>query len=183
MDPKTHCPYCGGLLIRKQVEDRRRLYCSRCSRPIYENPIPATCLVVVDPDARLLLVQRSAPPKIGQWCLPGGFIEVDEMPESAALRELSEETNLHGKVEKLLGVRTSPSTFYQSVLLIGYLVREYSGQLVPGDDAADVRWFDPERLPTIPFDSHAFYIQRYFQMSACPHSKRGEAPPAGFKKS
>ena len=165
MDIKTHCPYCGGLLTRTLVEERQRLYCVRCERPVYENPVPATCLVVVSPDAQLLLVQRRAPPQVGQWCLPGGFIEVDEMPECAALRELSEETNLRGKIEKLLGVRTSPSFFYQSVLLIGYLVREYSGRLVAGDDAMDAGWFNPGKLPSIPFESHAYYIRRYFQMN------------------
>lgn len=164
MDAKTHCHFCGGLLTHRRVEDRLRLFCARCNRPIYENPIPATCLVVVSPQAQLLLVQRSVAPQLGQWCLPGGFIEVDEMPEKAALRELTEETGLTGRIESLLGVRTSASTMYHSVLLIGYLVRRYNGQLAPGDDAADARWFDHDKLPPIPFESHTHYIRRYFNL-------------------
>ena len=109
MREKTHCPFCGNPLTRRLTEGRRRLFCTTCNEPIYENPIPATCLVVVDARDRVLLVKRSVEPKTGYWCLPGGFLEVHETPEEGALRELLEETGLLGKITRLLGVTTTPA--------------------------------------------------------------------------
>jgi 8-oxo-dGTP diphosphatase len=149
--------------MRKLIDGRLRLYCGHCRRPIYENPIPATCLVVVDPDKRVLLVKRAVDPRKGQWCLPGGFIELAESPEQGALRELSEETGLSGRIERLMGVRSTPSVEYEGIIMIAYLVREYHGHPVAGDDAQQVDWFSYAHLPTIAFDSHAFFLRQFYQ--------------------
>lgn len=147
--------------MQKVIEGRMRHYCQACARPIYENPVPATCVVVVDSNHQVLLVKRSVEPKIGQWCLPGGFIELGEPPEAGALRELTEETGLKGVIEKLLGVCTTPSIHYHSVLMIGYAVNDYQGRLKAGDDAGEVRWFPKGKLPPIAFDSHRRFLAQY----------------------
>lgn len=162
MERKTHCHFCGQRLHQKFIEGRTRLYCIACERPLYENPIPATCIIVLNSDHRILLVRRSVTPKIGQWCLPGGFLEIGETPENGALRELSEETGLSGKIESLLGVRTTPSQQYQSILMIAFSIADYHGQAAAGDDADDVDWFSHDQLPQIAFDSHRYFIDRYF---------------------
>ena len=136
-----------------------RLYCTRCQRPIYENPVPAACVVLVDDQQRLLLVKRRVAPKQGMWCLPGGFVECGETPEQAAMRELQEETGLTGRINTLIGVTASPGTRYQSILLIGYLVTCYSGSAVAGDDASDVDFFDKKNSPDIAFESHQSFIR------------------------
>ena len=163
MERKEHCSFCGASLIEKFTEGRQRLFCPECQRPIYENPVPATCVVVVDAKGRVLLVERNIPPKIGKWCLPGGFIELGEAPEAGALRELEEETGLHGTIHRLLGVVTTPSAQYHSVLMVGYLVTAYSGHLVPGDDAASARWYEYDNLPEIAFDSHRWFMKCHFE--------------------
>jgi hypothetical protein len=61
-----------------------------------------------------------------------------------------------------MGVRTTPSSQYHSVLMVGYLIRQFRGTLIAGDDAADVRWFTQNLLPPIAFDSHRFFIDRYW---------------------
>jgi ADP-ribose pyrophosphatase YjhB (NUDIX family) len=139
-----------------------RLFCSACKLPIYENPLPAACLVTVDAQDRLLLVKRSVDPKKGFWCLPGGFMELNETPEEAALRELHEETGLVGKIDMLLGVTANPSASYGSVLMTGYLIRVFEGEPSPGDDADDVQWFEYKLLPEIAFDSHKNFIKIYY---------------------
>jgi 8-oxo-dGTP diphosphatase len=164
MRNKKFCHYCGNGLTKKQWEGRLRLFCEHCREPLYENPIPATCLVVVDKSARVLLVKRSVEPKKGAWCLPGGFMELDEAPEHAALRELSEETGLKGQVDMLLGVSTNPSAQYHTVLMVGYLVKSYSGNLTAGDDANDVKFFHFDELPDIAFNSHASFIRMYYAL-------------------
>lgn len=110
---------------------------------------------------RIVLVKRNIPPKIGQWCLPGGFIELGETPEQGAIRELFEETGLSGRIETLLGVRHAPSDQYHSVLMVGYRVTQFGGTLTPGDDASDVQWFQMDTLPPLAFDSHHHFVEEH----------------------
>lgn len=157
---KRFCPFCGGPLVSRHWEGRQRLYCDVCRKPLYENPVPATCLVVMDASARVLLVRRSVPPKKGLWCLPGGFMELGETPEFAALRELTEETGLSGTIECLLGVYSVPSSLYDTVLMLGYRVSTFQGHPRPDDDADAIGWFAEADLPPIAFDSHLLFIRQ-----------------------
>ncbi len=150
------------MLIEKIFEGKLRLFCEHCNEPIYENPIPAACLVVADNTNRVLLVRRSVEPKKGFWCLPGGFMELGEVPETAALRELKEETGLDGHIKMLLGVSSNPSLLYHTVLMVGYLVKTYTGTPIAGDDADDVAFFHYDELPEIAFESHMKFIKMYY---------------------
>ena len=163
-----YCPHCGGRLADKFVEGRTRRFCASCNAPFYENPIPAACIVAVDPRDRVLLVKRSIEPKRGCWCLPGGFMELRETPEEAGLRELREETGIVGKIDTLLGVLSNKGTFYDTILMIGFLVRRFSGTPAAGDDAAAVEWFAREALPEIAFKRHRSFINIYY--AAYAHS-------------
>lgn len=161
MQKKIYCHSCGGPLIEKFWEGSIRPFCRNCNEPIYENPVPATAVVVAGNDQSILLVKRSVAPKVGMWCLPGGFMELGETPEQSALRELKEETGISGKISDLLGVASNTSPRYHTVLLIGYLVKHYSGTLVPGDDAAEAAYFPLDALPEIAFESHKKFIRIY----------------------
>ena len=169
---KKFCHFCGTNLIKKKCEGRLRLFCTQCNEPIYENPTPATSIVLIDNTGKLLLVKRSVEPKKGFWCLPGGFIELGEMPGKAALRELKEETGLSGKIDILIGATSSHSNMYNStILILCYLVKDYNGQLIAGDDAQDAAFFSYSQLPEIAFDSHEEFIQFYY--AAHSNKKRG----------
>jgi ADP-ribose pyrophosphatase YjhB (NUDIX family) len=162
MVKKRFCHTCGDRLTEKWVEGRNRPFCENCRLPIYENPVPATCLVVADNNDRVILVRRSVEPKKGFWCLPGGFIELGESPDHAALRELEEETGLEGKIERLLGVTHTPSEAYQTILMVGYLVRSFSGTPEAGDDASDIAFFTGDNLPDVAFRSHIKFLRMYY---------------------
>lgn len=175
MREKTFCHFCGNRLIRKEWEGRLRGFCETCNEPLYENPIPATCLIVTDETGNLLLVRRSVAPKKGFWCLPGGYMELGEEPEEAALRELKEETGLSGRIDHLVGVAASSNAIYGTVALICYAVTAYEGTMMPGDDAAEVAFFSVDRLPEIAFESHRRFIRH--------HRRTGPAAqPAGEDK-
>lgn len=154
MNIKKHCHSCGALLNRRYFEGRERLYCDSCDLPMYENPIPATAAVLKNERDEILLVKRNSEPKIGQWCLPGGFLELDESPESGCLRELKEETGLEGEIMQWAGNVVGTNPFYKSVLVVGYSVRPTGGTLQAGDDCDEAAYFSVEALPPIAFRSH-----------------------------
>jgi len=162
MKEKQYCPYCASRLIQRSVEGRTRLFCKSCQSPLYENPVPASAVVVSNNNNQILLVKRTVEPKAGWWCLPGGFMELGETPEESALRELQEETGLYGKINRLLGVLINPSKQYKFVLLVGYHVNEFSGDPSPGDDAEAVQFYELSSMPEIAFDSHKAFIHMYY---------------------
>ncbi|GBC59803.1 hypothetical protein DENIS_0744 [Desulfonema ishimotonii] len=162
MEQKLFCHFCGHTLTDRYWEGRTRRFCERCDRPIYENPVPAACLILLDEADRLLLVRRSIEPKLGWWCLPGGFMEMGETPEQTALRELKEETGLEGHIDHIVGAASNASRLYGTVALFCYCVRKYSGDPVAGDDAAAVHFFHRGRLPEIAFESHIKFINAFY---------------------
>ncbi|MCE5248946.1 NUDIX hydrolase [bacterium] len=145
------CPMCGADIHTKYHEGRDRHVCPRCGHVIYINPIPATTLVLLD-TGRVLLTLRAQEPYKGMWCLPGGFVEWGETPEEGAKRELLEETGLHGEQLSMVGVYNSMANLH--AILIGFIVTRWSGEITPGDDAAEVRWFDLDSRPQLAFRAH-----------------------------
>jgi ADP-ribose pyrophosphatase YjhB (NUDIX family) len=89
----SYCPDCGSRVETVEDEGRTRRRCPSCARIVFRNPVPGAGVVVVGGD-HVLLVQRGVDPGAGQWCDPGGHLEVDEPPDVAAARELEEETGL-----------------------------------------------------------------------------------------
>jgi len=158
MQEKRFCHFCGSGIGRTRLEGRNRLFCKTCQQPIYENPIPASCLVVCDANDRILLVKRSVEPEKGGWCLPGGYIEMGEEPDESALRELREETGLTGRIDRLLGVMRGYSDIYDTLLMVGYRVLSFTGELVAGDDADDARFFARPDMPEVVFRTHRLFI-------------------------
>jgi 8-oxo-dGTP diphosphatase len=93
---------------------------------------------------RLLLIKRGDHPFIGQWALPGGFVEMQESLEEAALRELKEETNIDNiYMEQLYtwgDVGRDPRTRVISASYMS-LVDSSTLDIRASDDAEDAKWF------------------------------------------
>ena len=130
------CPICGLKMERIHDGEATRPHCPDCRRFYYLNPIPAACCFVTQGD-KVLLTRRAVTPCIGEWCLPGGFVELGETTEEAVLRELQEETSLIGSTPHLIGVRTHVSRLYGSVMIIGYAIETWEGTLSPGSDVME----------------------------------------------
>src|SRR4051812_29206488 len=97
-DRFAHCTFCGARFTPGRPWPRR---CTACGEISYQNPKPVA--VAVQPvGAGLLVVRRGIPPARDLLALPGGFIDIGETWQAAAVRELDEETGL--KVEAA-GVR------------------------------------------------------------------------------
>lgn len=70
------------------------------------------CSAIVYDDAgeKILLTRRT---DNGQWCLPGGAMEAGESLSEACIREVFEETGLHVRVLRLIGVYSTPHRIIQ----------------------------------------------------------------------
>ena len=112
-------------------------------------PLPSVTAdqVLISPDNGsydILLVRRGGHPCIGQWALPGGFVNEQEPPWKAAARELEEETSLSGLSPILLGVFGDPERDVRGwTITCAYCTLTDRNKLTPmaGDDARDARWF------------------------------------------
>ncbi|NJM07976.1 NUDIX hydrolase [Candidatus Gracilibacteria bacterium] len=120
----------------------------------YERPsvtVDVVIFTLLNQELHVLLVQRRRWPYDGYWAIPGGFINMDESLESAALRELEEETGVRDVyLEQLYtfgGVGRDPRTRVISVAYIA-LVRSDAQPIRVSDESTDVRWFAVRELPT-----------------------------------
>ena len=122
-------------------------------REFPEIPLVGIGAIIIE-DARVLLVKRAHPPIQGQWSIPGGVLEVGELVREAAVREAREETGLIVEPGELLGVydrvlRNEEKRVQYHYVLIDFLCRRVGGELMAASDAAEVRWFTREELPSL----------------------------------
>ena len=130
-------------------------------------PAPKTPALTTDiiielkdrPDAPIVLIRRKNPPH--GWALPGGFVDVGESLEHAAVREAEEETALRVTLKILLGCYSDPARDPRGHTASAVYVAEAVGEPRAQDDAAGVAIFSPEGLPSpLAFD-HARILRDY----------------------
>ncbi len=104
---------------------------------------------------KILLIKRKNQPFKDKWAIPGGFADYDEELETAAKRELEEETGVKtpclnqlytfGKINRDPRGRTVSVVYYA-------FVDETGTKIKAGDDAKEAQWFDVGDLPELAFD-------------------------------
>ena len=110
---------------------------------------------VVWRDGAVLLERRGQPPAQGSWALPGGLVDVGETLEEAVRREVREECGIEVVVGPLLGAfepiqRDEDGRIRYHYVVIDYLVTYSGGDLVVGDDAAELCWVSVDDLDAYP---------------------------------
>ncbi|MCC7531378.1 MAG: NUDIX hydrolase [Candidatus Melainabacteria bacterium] len=159
--PLTSCPVCTTVLIIAELGGRERLVCEVCEFVHWDNPKPVTA-TLVPTDSGIVLVKRKFEPYVGDWCLPGGFMEASEEPEESAQREVFEETGLNVEIDRLLGAYSPGKGI--NVIILFYLAKMASGSMVAGDDASEVDTFQKEALPVnVAFELHRRMIGQFFE--------------------
>lgn len=168
--PMRYCPHCTHALVERVAFDRVRPICLACGFVHFRDPKVGVS-VLVEYEGQALLVQRAIEPGLGKWCLPSGFVEWDETPEAAAVRECQEETGLIIADLDLLEVTSYSEDFRGPGINLTYRASASGSALEPGDDAMIARWFAPSELPPpelIAFLSHQTLLWRWAtQRLAC----------------
>ena len=116
-----------------------------------KTPLLAADAVILFQDG-IVLIRRNNPPYQGCYALPGGFVEIGETVEEAAIREAREETGLDINLLGLVGVYSDPARDPRGhVGSVAFLARA-SGRLQSGSDARSAQVFPREELPRLAFD-------------------------------
>jgi 8-oxo-dGTP diphosphatase len=160
------------------------------STQAYDHPALTADVVVLalsEEDIEVLLIQRGKPPFQGEWAFPGGFVNIGESPQSAASRELEEETGIQNvRLEQLRAFGDPGRDPRGHTVTVAYLA--VIGASAPlqgeaGSDAVQVRWWSVDDLPVLAFD-HADILTYALQMlrskltSACTTSDADALLPA-----
>ena len=112
-----------------------------------ETPKIMVDVVVPSEEGRILLIRRGTDPYEGYWALPGGFVEVGETLEEAAVREAEEETGLEVEIVRLVGVYSDPDRDPRGHnVSCAYLARTQGGELSAATDAAEAAFLDPSTV-------------------------------------
>lgn len=103
--------------------------------------------VVIPSEGEIVLIRRGSEPFEGQWALPGGFVEVGETVEQAAVREAAEETGLAVEIAGLVGVYSEPERDPRGHnVSVAFLARVLSGEMQAATDASEVEVLDPDEV-------------------------------------
>jgi 8-oxo-dGTP diphosphatase len=130
-------------------------------------PVPVTPLIAADilieltdrPGRPIVLIERRNPPY--GWAIPGGFVDVGESVEAAAIREAEEETALRVRLTALLGVYSDPARDARGHTASVVYVAEARGEPRAQDDARALAVFNPDHPPEpLAFD-HARILADY----------------------
>jgi ADP-ribose pyrophosphatase YjhB (NUDIX family) len=135
---------CYGEALGVPPSDVRQRFLAELG---YITPKVGAEAAVFDGEGRILLVRRSDD---GLWCLPCGWVEPNESPEEAAVREAREETGLEVKPRQLVGVFTrKPSMGYgpHTAVAIAYLCDAMGGTLRGSHEGPEVRYWQIEKVP------------------------------------
>ena len=125
---ERYCTKCGKITTQKSAS---LLVCA-AGHENWLNPAVGATVYVLRGDTVLYGV-RSRDPGKGRLDLPGGFVEVGETAEQAALREIKEELGIDITITAFLGTY---ATTYEGrpVLNLAYVATTASPQVTPGDD-------------------------------------------------
>ncbi|HVD00684.1 MAG TPA: NUDIX hydrolase [Candidatus Dormibacteraeota bacterium] len=148
------CQECGTRMEMRPVEGREVPHCPSCGFIAWRNPLVATMVVVQTP-AGIVLGRRDIEPGLGLWCLPGGFVNEEEEPRDAAIRECAEEIRARVEIDSLLDVYHITRGDGRGMVGIAYAGHLADGESPSaGSETAEVGTFRVGELPDLAFASH-----------------------------
>jgi len=136
------CPQCGAALGVRDEGGRARLACisADCGFVLWDNPVPVVA-ALVESEGWVVLARNVAWPE-KHFGLITGYLERDETPEAAVVREVAEELGLAAQSATLIGLYNFAA---KNQLLIAYHVLA-SGRIVLNEELAEFKLIEPASL-------------------------------------
>ena len=132
----THCPACGAKLAERPIGDEGLVpWCETCARPWFDSF--STCIITAVMNARgeVLLQRETRRPE--REVLVAGYIKPGESAESAACREIAEETGL--TATSLRYVASYPH-MNGDMLMLGYAATAEGEARTDSGEIVSSRW-------------------------------------------
>lgn len=119
--------------------------------------------IIYNKEKGLLLEKRN---DTGEWCTPGGAIELGESLEDALKREIKEETNLEFVNPKLFDINANVHMVYPNgdevyYTDIVYEINDFYGNLKPDEESTELKFFDLDKLPENIMPTQIRYIESF----------------------
>jgi len=130
------------------------------------HPVPAVDLIIEIEGQGWVLIERRNPPP--GWALPGGFVEVGESLEQAAVREAREETCLEVELLGQFHTYSDPARDPRMHCISTVFVARAEGTPKAEDDAKSVAVFPRDRLPEVMAFDHRKILEEYLNSHWCP---------------
>lgn len=136
------CPVCSHSLEVQWSDNQDRLVCTNpvCNFVHYDNPTPVVA-ALIEHEGQLLLARAvNWPP---DWFgLITGFLEKNEHPAEAVLREVKEETNLDGKLVEFIGLYTFKQ---MNQIIMAYHIQT-EGKVTLNEELAEYKLVPPAQV-------------------------------------
>ncbi len=127
--------------------------CPSCPFVAFRDPKVVVAAIAVDRQGRVLVIRRGIAPGLGEWALPGGYVDFDEHPEQGARRECREETGCElgpVRLEGVFHVRLADA----GLVVVAYSGRVRAGRPCPTPEAPELGFFAADGVPRLAFESH-----------------------------
>lgn len=161
-----YCPLCATALIEKEVAHVRRSVCPACNFIPFLSPKVVVVVVVRQRD-KLLLGKRNIEPGKGLWNFCGGYVELGETVEEAAIREVKEEANLDVELESLVGIYSEGAG---SHVVIAYQASIHSRQVrsiaAQQEEVSELAFFPWQALPPLAFPVHQLILRDWKKLNS-----------------
>ena len=154
----SHCSFCGHAFNFSDAWPRK---CTNCQNTTFLNPTPVA-VMLLPVDGGLYTIRRNIEPKKGLLALPGGYINLGESWQTAAARELFEESGIKADAAevKLFNVLSAPDG---TVLIFGLAnlrtAEEISGFIESEETTEAVIIKEPQDLA---FPLHSQVVKEFF---------------------
>jgi ADP-ribose pyrophosphatase YjhB (NUDIX family) len=129
----------------------------------YITPKVGSDAAIFNPRGEILLMERSDG---SGWCLPCGWVEPNEKPVEAAVREVREETGLEVEVKRLVGVFTrmpGEKNGPHTLIAVVHLCEVVGGELTLSHEGLALRYWPIDEVRNW-HATHEKYARAAFEM-------------------